>query len=211
MGLFNIFNKKKSEVEKIEHKVPEHYGTTSELLDEVENLALRYLINDNMLDTYNKEKLDIKYINEARVELEKAIKELNKSLEEYYDNEYSAVGNTKESNKNFPYSLEALVAIFNNSLDLYSDDENTWDTLNLAYNKCNHKLNKVKEVLSDNEAIQEFTGLKPIEKEEVKEEKVKEDNVKTKGEFEIATEDLKDEDDGDLIVNNDKLNIIMLE
>ena len=29
----------------------------------------------------------------------------------------------------------------------------------------------------------------------------------TKGEFEIATEDLKDEDDGDLIVNNDKLNI----
>ena len=53
MGLFNIFNKKKSEVEKIEHKVPEHYGTTSELLDEVENLALRYLINDNMLDTYN--------------------------------------------------------------------------------------------------------------------------------------------------------------
>lgn len=207
MGLFNIFNKNKSEVEKIEHKVPEHYGTTSELLDEVENLALRYLINDNMLDTYNKEKLDIKYINEARVELEKAIKELNKSLEEYYDNEYSAVGNTKESNKNFPYSLEALVAIFNNSLDLYSDDENTWDTLNLAYNKCNHKLNKVKEVLSDNEAIQEFTGLKPIEKEEVKEEKVKEDNVKTKGEFEIATEDLKDEDDGDLIVNNDKLNI----
>ena len=118
MGLFNIFNKKKSEVEKIEHKVPEHYGTTSELLDEVENLALRYLINDNMLDTYNKEKLDIKYINEARVELEKAIKELNKSLEEYYDNEYSAVGNTKESNKNFPYSLEALVAIFNNSQDL---------------------------------------------------------------------------------------------
>lgn len=207
MGLFNIFNKKKSEVEKIEHKVPEHYGTTSELLDEVENLALRYLINDNMLDTYNKEKLDIKYINEARAELEKAIKELNKSLEEYYDNEYSAVGNTKESNKNFPYLLEALVAIFNNSLDLYSDDENTWDTLNLAYNKCNHKLNKVKEVLSDNEAIQEFTGLKPIEKEEVKEEKVKEDNVKTKGEFEIATEDLKDEDDGDLIVNNDKLNI----
>ena len=77
MGLFNIFNKKKSEVEKIEHKVPEHYGTTSELLDEVENLALRYLINDNMLDTYNKEKLDIKYINEARAELEKAIKELN--------------------------------------------------------------------------------------------------------------------------------------
>lgn len=29
MGLFNIFNKKKSEVEKIEHKVLEHYGTTS--------------------------------------------------------------------------------------------------------------------------------------------------------------------------------------
>ena len=203
MGLFNIFNKKKSEVEKIEHKVPEHYGTTSELLDEVENLALRYLINDNMLDTYNKEKLDIKYINEARAELEKAIKELNKSLEEYYDNEYSAVGNTKESNKNFPYSLEALVAIFNNSLDLYSDDENTWDTLNLAYNKCNHKLNKVKEVLSDNEAIQEFTGLKPIEKEEVKEEKVKEDNVKTKGEFEI--------DLGAVLAGNKKLNIDGIE
>ena len=33
-----------------------------------------------MLDTYNKEKLDIKYINEARVELEKAIKELNKII-----------------------------------------------------------------------------------------------------------------------------------
>lgn len=27
-----------------------------------------------MLDTYNKEKLDIKYINEARVELEKSNK-----------------------------------------------------------------------------------------------------------------------------------------
>ena len=180
-------------------------------MSEFENYASKEE-RDRGYDEYNIEETKKDRRIEVRMvfsneDLEKAIKELNKSLEEYYDNEYSAVGNTKESNKNFPYSLEALVAIFNNSLDLYSDDENTWDTLNLAYNKCNHKLNKVKEVLSDNEAIQEFTGLKPIEKEEVKEEKVKEDNVKTKGEFEIATEDLKDEDDGDLIVNNDKLNI----
>ena len=54
------------------------------------------------------------------------------------------------------------------------ENESAWDTLNLAYNKCNGKLNKVKEVLSDDEAIQKFTGLKPIVKEE---EKIEETEV----------------------------------
>ena len=214
MGLFNIFNKKKSEVEKIEHKVPEHYGTTSELLDEVENLALRYLINDNMLDTYNKEKLDIKYINEARVELEKAIKELNKSLEEYYDNEYTIASATKEKDKTFPYSLEALVVLFNNSLDLYAENESAWDTLNLAYNKCNGKLNKVKEVLSDDEAIQKFTGLKPIVKEEEKIEETEvtneESNEEVASDASVVVENVSDDVDGDIIVNTDKIKMYFI-
>ena len=180
MGIFDIFNKKKNNVEKVEHKVPEYYGVTSDLLGEVEDLASKYLVDESMLDIYSKDKLEVKYLNEARQELEEALKNLNKSLEEYYDNEYTIASATKEKDKTFPYSLEALVVLFNNSLDLYAENESAWDTLNLAYNKCNGKLNKVKEVLSDDEAIQKFTGLKPIVKEEEKIEETEVTNEKIK-------------------------------
>ena len=50
MGIFDIFNKKKNNVEKVEHKVPEYYGVTSDLLGEVEDLASKYLVDESMLD-----------------------------------------------------------------------------------------------------------------------------------------------------------------
>ena len=46
MGIFDIFNKKKNNVEKVEHKVPEYYGVTSDLLGEVEDLASKYLVDE---------------------------------------------------------------------------------------------------------------------------------------------------------------------
>ena len=75
MGIFDIFNKKKNNVEKVEHKVPEYYGVTSDLLGEVEDLASKYLVDESMLDIYSKDKLEVKYLNEARQELEEALKE----------------------------------------------------------------------------------------------------------------------------------------
>ncbi len=214
MGIFDIFNKKKNNVEKVEHKVPEYYGVTSDLLGEVEDLASKYLVDESMLDIYSKDKLEVKYLNEARQELEEALKNLNKSLEEYYDNEYTIASATKEKDKTFPYSLEALVVLFNNSLDLYAENESAWDTLNLAYNKCNGKLNKVKEVLSDDEAIQKFTGLKPIVKEEEKIEETEvtneESNEEVASDASVVVENVSDDVDGDIIVNTDKIKMYFI-
>ena len=210
MGIFDIFNKKKNNVEKIEHKVPEYYGVTSDLLGEVEDLASKYLVDESMLDIYSKDKLEVKYLNEAREELEEALKGLNKSLEEYYDNEYTIISDTKEKDKTFPYSLEALVVLFNNSLDLYAENESAWDTLNLAYNKCNDKLNKVKEVLSDDEAIQKFTGLKPIVKEEEKAEEAEVANEEVASDVSVIVENVSDDVDGDIIVNTDKIKVYFI-
>lgn len=214
MGIFDIFNKKKNNVEKVEHKVPEYYGVTSDLLGEVEDLASKYLVDESMLDIYSKDKLEVKYLNEAREELEEALKGLNKSLEEYYDNEYTITSATKEKDKTFPYSLEALVVLFNNSLDLYAENESAWDTLNLAYNKCNDKLNKVKEVLSDDESIQKFTGLKPIVKEEEKAEEVEvaneESNEEVASDTSVIVENVSDDVDGDIIVNTDKIKVYFI-
>lgn len=214
MGIFDIFNKKKNNAEKVEHKVPEYYGVTSDLLGEVEDLASKYLVDESMLDIYSKDKLEVKYLNEARQELEEALKNLNKSLEEYYDNEYTIASATKEKDKTFPYSLEALVVLFNNSLDLYAENESAWDTLNLAYNKCNGKLNKVKEVLSDDEAIQKFTGLKPIVKEEEKIEETEvtneESNEEVASDASVVVENVSDDVDGDIIVNTDKIKMYFI-
>lgn len=214
MGIFDIFNKKKNNIEKIEHKVPEYYGVTSDLLGEVEDLASKYLVNDSMLDIYSKGKLEVKYLNEARKELEEALKGLNKSLEEYYDNEYTISSVTKEKDKTFPYLLEALVVLFNNSLDLYSENESAWDTLNLAYNKCNDNLNKVKEILSDDEAIQKFTGLKPIEKEEEQVEEAEivneESNEEVASDDAVIIQNISDDVDGDIIVNTDKIKVYFI-
>ena len=211
MGIFDIFNKKKNNVEKVEHKVPEYYGVTSDLLGEVEDLASKYLVDESMLDIYSKDKLEVKYLNEARQELEEALKNLNKSLEEYYDNEYTIASATKEKDKTFPYSL---VVLFNNSLDLYAENESAWDTLNLAYNKCNGKLNKVKEVLSDDEAIQKFTGLKPIVKEEEKIEETEvtneESNEEVASDASVVVENVSDDVDGDIIVNTDKIKVYFI-
>ena len=194
MGIFDIFNKKKNNVEKVEHKVPEYYGVTSDLLGEVEDLASKYLVDESMLDIYSKDKLEVKYLNEARQELEEALKNLNKSLEEYYDNEYTIASATKEKDKTFPYSLEALVVLFNNSLDLYAENESAWDTLNLAYNK--------------------FTGLKPIVKEEEKIEETEvtneESNEEVASDASVVVENISDDVDGDIIVNTDKIKVYFI-
>lgn len=82
------------------------------------------------------------------------------------------------------------------------------DNLNISYDKCNKELANVKELLSDDKAIQEFTGLKPIEKvepvieeKEVKEEETSENTAEDTNlvvENEIITD--SDDVDGDLII-----------
>lgn len=220
MGLFNIFNKSKG---KQEAKVEECFDTTSELLGEIFDLALRYSIDEILLDTYSMERLDITYINNARVELESALVSLGKSLDEYYNNEYTAVSNTVEENKNFSYSLDALGEIFNNSLDLYSEDRESRDTLNTYYAKANEELNKAKELLSDDKTLKEFTGITPIEKVEVIEEKIEEkseestevnvtEESKEDSTIEAPSERINgdDEVDGDLIVDTEKMKVYFI-
>lgn len=216
MGLFNIFNKNK---DKKENKVPEYFSITSDLIGQICDLASRYSINEEFLDTYSKEKLDVNSINNAREILEKCLIQLGKSEIEYYNNEYSIVGETSEENKNFTYSLDAIIAIFNNSLDLYSDNEEVRDDLNYCYDKCNKELAKAKEVLSDNEAIKAFTGLSPIEKIDVEleqakkleeaaieEEIIQENNLQSNDEVNNDSDDV----DGDVIVDTDSMKVYFI-
>lgn len=207
MGLFGIFSKNKS---KVVCSIPEYYGKTSELIDDISDLAGRYSIDEKFLDTYSKEKVDIDFINNARAEIESVLSNLGKSIEEYYNEEYTIVRDTAKKDKNFSYSLDALVVIFNNSLDLYSDNKELRDELNTSYDKCNKELLKVKEILSDDETLQKFTGLKPIEKveetivEEVSEISAKEEPKINTAEV-IESESNNDDVDGDLIVNTEKM------
>lgn len=207
MGLFGIFSKNKG---KVVCSIPEYYGETSELIDDISDLAGRYSIDEKFLDTYSKEKVDIDFINNARAEIESVLSNLGKSIEEYYNEEYTIVRDTAKKDKNFSYSLDALVVIFNNSLDLYSDNKELRDELNTSYDKCNKELFKVKEILSDDETLQKFTGLKPIEKveetivEEVSEISAKEEPKINTAEV-IESESNNDDVDGDLIVNTEKM------
>ena len=207
MGLFGIFSKNKG---KVVCSIPEYYGETSELIDDISDLAGRYSIDEKFLDTYSKEKVDIDFINNARAEIESVLSNLGKSIEEYYNEEYTIVRDTAKKDKNFSYSLDALVVIFNNSLDLYSDNKELRDELNTSYDKCNKELLKVKEILSDDETLQKFTGLKPIEKveetivEEVSEISAKEEPKINTAEV-IESESNNDDVDGDLIVNTEKM------
>lgn len=207
MGLFGIFSKNKG---KVVCSVPEHYDKTSELIDDIYDLAGRYSIDEKFLNTYSKEKVDIEYLNNARAEIESVLSNLGKNIEEYYNEEYTTVNDTAKRDKNFSYSLDALVVIFNNSLDLYSDNEELRDELNTSYDKCNKELLKVKEILSDDETLQKFTGLKPIEKveepiiEEVSEVPTKEETIINTPEV-IESESNNDDVDGDLIVDTEKM------
>lgn len=207
MGLFGIFSKNKG---KVVCSIPEYYGETSELIDDISDLAGRYSIDEKFLDTYSKEKVDIDFINNARAEIESVLSNLGKSIEEYYNEEYTIVRDTAKKDKNFSYSLDALVVIFNNSLDLYSDNKELRDELNTSYDKCNKELLKVKEILRDDETLQKFTGLKPIEKveetivEEVSEISAKEEPKINTAEV-IESESNNDDVDGDLIVNTEKM------
>ena len=207
MGLFGIFSKNKG---KVVCSIPEYYGETSELIDDISDLAGRYSIDEKFLDTYSKEKVDIDFINNARAEIESVLSNLGKSIEEYYNEEYTIVRDTAKKDKNFSYSLDALVVIFNNSLDLYSDNKELRDELNTSYDKCNKELLKVKEILSDDETLQKFTWLKPIEKveetivEEVSEISAKEEPKINTAEV-IESESNNDDVDGDLIVNTEKM------
>ncbi|MEN8075319.1 hypothetical protein ABFP60_00070 [Clostridioides difficile] len=213
MGLFGIFSKNKG---KVLCSIPEYYSETSELIDDISDLAERYSVDEKFLNTYSNEKVDIEYLNNARAEIESVLSNLGKNIEEYYNEEYTTVNDTAKRDENFSYSLDALVVIFNNSLDLYSDNEELRDELNTSYDKCNKELLKVKEILSDDETLQKFTGLKPIEKveepiiEEVSEITTKEELIINIDEVIESESNNDDYVDGDLIVNTEKMRIYFI-
>ena len=217
MGLFS--RKKSKPVER------EYFSDTSKAIGDILDLALRYLVDDNLLDTYSEKRLDIDFINKSRAELETAIVNLGKSIAEYYNYEYTSVKDETEAHKNFQHSIDALVTIFNNSIDLYVEDNNSRERLNAAYIRCIKELEKVKEILSDDEVLQAFTGISPVEREEVniEEEKVIEedpegeeveteadteaDNLQT---VEVINEISSDEVDGDVIADTDKMRVYFI-
>ena len=214
MGLFDIFNKNKG---KKEPRVEECFSETGDLLGEIIDLASRYSIEDNLLDKYSKDGTETIIINKVRGELESVLLALGKSLEEYYNNEYTTVKDTKKENNNFSYSLDALVVLFNNSLDLYSENEEVRDELNSCYKLCNSELIKVKEILSDDKAIQDFTGIKPIV-EEVEEiidetsnsEEIAIEEVSKEENTTLIEDDVNSDVDGDIIVNTDKMKVYFI-
>lgn len=214
MGLFDIFNKNKG---KKVPRIEECFSETGDLLGEIIDLAARYSIDDSLLDKYSKDGTETIIINKVRGELESVLLDLGKSLEEYYNNEYTTVKDTKEENNNFPYSLDALVVLFNNSLDLYSENEEVRDGLNSCYKICNSELITVKEILSDDKAIQNFTGIIPVieeveeiieetsnNEEIITEESSKEENIT------FVEEDVNSEVDGDIIVNTEKMKVYFI-
>lgn len=214
MGLFDIFNKNKG---KKVPRIEECFSETGDLLGEIIDLAARYSIDDSLLDKYSKDGTETIIINKVRGELESVLLDLGKSLEEYYNNEYTTVKDTKEENNNFSYSLDALVVLFNNSLDLYSENEEVRDGLNSCYKICNSELITVKEILSDDKAIQNFTGIIPVieeveeiieetsnNEEIITEESSKEENIT------FVEEDVNSEVDGDIIVNTEKMKVYFI-
>lgn len=216
MGLFNMFNKSK---DKKTQSVEECFSETGDLLGEIIDLASRYTVDDNLLDKYSKEGLEIVLINKVRENLEDVLVELGKSLDEYYNNEYNTVKSSTKENKKFSYSLDAFVALFNNSLDLYSENEEVRDSLNICYKECITELNKIKEILSDDKAIQDFTGVIPVveEVEEVIEEAevtIEEDKASEENHNEekaiIIEDDGNSDVDGDLIINTDKMKVYFI-
>ena len=214
MGLFDMFNKNKN---KKASRVEECFSETGELLGEVIDLASRYSIDDNLLDKYSKEGKEIVLINKVRSELESVLVGFGKSLDEYYNNEYVTVKDARKENESFSYSLDALVVLFNNSLDLYSENEEVRDGLNSCYKLCNIELINVKEILSDDKAIQDFTGIEPVveEVEEVIEELSKDEEVTAEELSEeentaLVEDDVNSDVDGDIIVNTDKMKIYFI-
>lgn len=212
MGLFDMFNKNK---DKKEPRVEECFSETGELLGEIIDLASRYSFEDNLLDKYSKEGKEIVLINKVREKIESALISLGKSLDEYYSNEYATV--KVAENNNFSYSLDALVVLFNNSLDLYLGDIEVRDNLNLCYKECNIELSKVKKILSDDKAIQDFTGIMPVveEFEEIIEETSNDEEVTAEESSEeentiLVEEDINSEVDGDIIVNTDKMKVYFI-
>ena len=214
MGLFDMFNKNKN---KKAARVEECFSETGELLGEIIDLASRYSIDDNLLDKYSKEGKEIVLINKVRAELESALVGFGKILDEYYNNEYVTVKDARKENESFSYSLDALVVLFNNSLDLYSENEEIRDGLNSCYKLCNSELIKVKEILSDDKAIQDFTGIEPVveEVEEVIEEPSKDEEITAEELSEeentaLVEDDVNSDVDGDIIVNTDKMKIYFI-
>lgn len=214
MGLFDMFNKNKN---KKASRVEECFSETGELLGEVIDLASRYSIDDNLLDKYSKEGKEIVLINKVRSELESVLVGFGKSLDEYYNNEYVTVKDSRKENESFSYSLDALVVLFNNSLDLYSENEEVRDGLNSCYKLCNIELINVKEILSDDKAIQDFTGIEPVveEVEEVieepsKDEKVTAEELSEEENTALVEDDVNSDVDGDIIVNTDKMKIYFI-
>ncbi|WP_133014876.1 hypothetical protein [Clostridium cuniculi] len=214
MGLFDMFNKNKN---KKASRLEECFSETGELLGEIIDLASRYSIDDNLLDKYSKEGKEIVLINKVRAELESALVGFGKILDEYYNNEYVTVKDSRKENESFSYSLDALVVLFNNSLDLYSENEEVRDGLNSCYKLCNSELINVKEILSDDKAIQDFTGIEPVveEVEEIIEENSKDDEVTAEELSEeentaLVEDDVNSDVDGDIIVNTDKMKIYFI-
>lgn len=214
MGLFDMFNKNKNKKAPI---VEECFSETGELLGEIIDLASRYSIDDNLLDKYSKEGKEIVLINKVRAELESVLVGFGKILDEYYNNEYVTVKDARKENKNFSYSLDALVVLFNNSLDLYSENEEVRDGLNSCYKLCNSELIKVKEILSDDKAIQDFTGIEPVVEEveevieeESNDEEVTDEELSEEENTTLVEDDVNSDVDGDIIINTDKMKIYFI-
>ena len=77
MGLFDIFNKNKG---KKEPRVEECFSETGDLLGEIIDLASRYTVDDNLLDKYSKDGVEIVLINKARESLEDVLVNLGKII-----------------------------------------------------------------------------------------------------------------------------------
>lgn len=215
MGLFDIFNKNKS---KKVQRIEEHFSETGDLLGEIIDLASNYSYGneDNLLNKYSNEGLEIVFINKVRSELEGVLLDLGKSLKEYYNNEYVTAEDSKGENKSFAYSLDALVVLFNNSLDLYLENEEVRDTLNFCYKVCNVELEKVKEILSDDKAIEAFTGIKKkvVVEEIINEESREEEEVAIEEREKETAKEVYEESfsevDGDIIIDTDKIKLYFI-
>lgn len=153
MGLFDFLKKKEKKKEKEEQK--EEYIIHSELINEIIEIAKEYSVNECFQEKYNQLGLDITYLNSARFELEMAVIKIGKSIEEFYEYQFTKSFDTKEENKNFYYSIMAMITIATNCTKCYTKiSRESRLILDEAYEKSSENLLKVKEILNDGEAVE---------------------------------------------------------
>ena len=153
MGLFDFLKKKEKKKEK--EKPKEAYIIHGELINEIIERAKEYSVNECFQEKYNQLGVDITYLNSARFELEMAVIKIGKSIEEFYDYQFTKSFDTKEENKNFYYSIMAMLTIATNCTKCYTKiSHEARLILDEAYEKSSENLFKVKEILNDGEAVE---------------------------------------------------------